>query len=491
MNLARILNLNMTKILTIDQGTTSSRSIVFDSNADIVEMSQNEYPLIYPQDGWVEIDPETLIKSVIDSLSGVNLDDIASAAITNQRETTIIWERDTGKPIYNAIVWQDRRTNDFCLSFGDDKIRTEIAKRTGLILDPYFSATKIKWILNNVEGAYKKAKDGKLCFGTVDTYLMYILSNKAIHKTDITNASRTMLFNINTLSWDNYLLDLFDIPESMLPDVCNSDASFGVLSDFNKININAVLGDQQAALFGQGCLQSGNLKSTYGTGCFLMANVGTKPVFSKEGLLTTIGFSFNNEVHYAIEGSIYSAGTIIQWLRDNLEFFPKSPDSENYLNINANSNGVYFIPAFTGLGAPYWDSNIRASFHGITRDTSKKDLINAAFNSISYQTKDIVNCLEKTNIEVKSLSVDGGMASNKTFVSHIANILNIPIQVPKNTESTAKGVACLAGITTGLIDDDSIRNQEKTLYSPQNDLNKSMETGYQEWKKLVSKNISS
>tara|TARA_Y100001968_G_C19333476_1_gene705541 strand:- start:345 stop:1247 length:903 start_codon:yes stop_codon:yes gene_type:complete len=300
-----------------------------------------------------------------------------------------------------------------------------------------------------------------------------------------------MLFNINTLSWDNYLLDLFDIPESILPDVCNSDASFGVLSDFNNININAVLGDQQAALFGQGCLQSGNLKSTYGTGCFLMANVGTKPVFSKEGLLTTIGFSFNKEVHYAIEGSIYSAGTIIQWLRDNLEFFPKSPDSENYLNINANSNGVFFIPAFTGLGAPYWDSNIRASFQGITRDTSKEDLINAAFNSISYQTKDIVNCLKRTNIEVNSLSVDGGMASNKTFVTHIANILNIPIQVPKNTESTAKGVACLAGITTGLIDDDSIRNQEKTLYNPQNDLNKSMEIGYKEWKKLVSKDISS
>ena len=245
----KIFILDMTKILTIDQGTTSSRSIVFDSNANIIEVSQKEYPLIYPEDGWVEIDPEILIKSVTDTLSEVNLDGIASAAITNQRETTIVWERDTGKPIYNAIVWQDRRTKDFCSSINDKEIRKEVSARTGLLLDPYFSATKIKWILDNVEGAKKKAKEGKLCFGTVDTYLMYVLSNKKIHKTDITNASRTMLFNINTLSWDNYLLDLFDIPESMLPEISNSDESFGTLSDCKNINVNAVLGDQQAALF--------------------------------------------------------------------------------------------------------------------------------------------------------------------------------------------------------------------------------------------------
>ena len=486
----KIFILDMTKILTIDQGTTSSRSIVFDSNANIVEVSQKEYPLIYPEDGWVEIDPEVLIKSVTDTLGKVNLDGIASAAITNQRETTIIWERDTGKPIYNAIVWQDRRTKDFCSSIDDKEILKEVSARTGLLLDPYFSATKIKWILDNVEGAKKKAKEGKLCFGTVDAYLMYVLSNKKIHKTDITNASSTMLFNINTLSWDNYLLDLFDIPESMLPEVSNSDESFGTLSDCNNINVNAVLGDQQAALFGQGCLNAGSLKSTYGTGCFLMANIGTKPLASDKGLLTTLGFSFNKEIHYAIEGSIYSAGTVVQWLRDNLEFFAESPESEKFLNSDANANGVYFIPAFTGLGAPYWDSNIRASYHGITRDTSKKDLINAAFNSISYQTKDIVDCLEQTNIEVKSLSVDGGMAANKTFVSHVANILNIPIQVPKNTESTAKGVACLAGITTGLMNIDLIENQEKTVCNPNNALNQSMEKDYKEWKKLIKKNVS-
>ena len=486
----KILILDMDKILTIDQGTTSSRSIVFDSNANIVEVSQKEYPLIYPQDGWVEIDPEILIKSVTDTISKVSLDDVASAAITNQRETTIVWDRNTGEPIYNAIVWQDRRTKDFCSSIKDLKILNEVSKRTGLLLDPYFSATKIKWILDNIDGAKKKANEGRLCFGTIDTYLMYVLSNKKIYKTDITNASRTMLFNINTLSWDNYLLDLFDIPESMLPEVSNSDESFGTLSDFNNINVNAVLGDQQAALFGQGCLNEGTLKSTYGTGCFLMANIGSKPLLSDNGLLTTIGYSLNNKIHYAIEGSIYSAGTVIQWLRDNLEFFADSPESEKFLSSDANANGVYFIPAFNGLGAPYWNSDIRASYHGITRDTTKKDLINAAFNSISFQTKDIVDCLKNVNIDITSLSVDGGMAANKTFISHIASILNIPIHVPKNTESTAKGVACLAGISTGLINIDLLMNQEKLILNPNNSLNKSMNEDYKQWKKLIKKNIS-
>ena len=486
----KIFKLDMTKILTIDQGTTSSRAIVFDSNAQIVEVHQEEYPLIYPEDGWVEIDPEILVKSVTDTLEKINFNGITSAAITNQRETTIVWERDSGKPIYNAIVWQDRRTKDFCSSINDQEIVNEVSTRTGLVLDPYFSATKIKWILENVEGARKKANEGKLCFGTVDTYLMYVLSNKKIHKTDITNASRTMLFNINTLSWDNYLLELFNIPESMLPEVSNSDDLFGTLSECNNLDIRAVLGDQQAALFGQGCLNAGDLKSTYGTGGFLMSNIGLTPLNSDKGLLTTIGFSFNNEIHYAIEGSIYSAGTVVQWLRDGLEFFSESPHSEKFLNLDGNANGVHFIPAFTGLGAPYWDSEIRASFHGITRDTTKKNLITAAFNSISYQTKDIVDCLEQTNISVSSLSVDGGMAANKTFVGHIASILNIPIQVPKNTEATAKGVACLAGITTGLMNVDLITRQEKTIYDPEVALNLIMKEDYQIWKKLIKKNVS-
>ena len=487
----KIFLLDMTKILTIDQGTTSSRSIVFDSNAEIIELSQKEYPLIYPNDGWVEIDPSALIKSVTDTLKNIDLKDISSAAITNQRETTLVWDRKSGKPIYNAIVWQDRRTESFCSSIEDNETLKEISERTGLLLDPYFSATKIKWILENVKDAKVKAKEGSLCFGTVDTYLMYVLSKGRIYKTDITNASRTMLFNINTLSWDRYLLDLFEIPESMLPEVSNSDESFGPLSECNNINVNAVLGDQQAALFGQGCLNAGDLKSTYGTGCFLMSNVGSEPLTPKKGLLSTVGFSFNKQIHYAVEGSIYSAGTVIQWLRDNLKFFKESSESENFLNSDANANGVHFIPAFTGLGAPYWDSNIRASFHGITRDTTKKDLINAAFNSISYQTKDIVDCLEQADISVKSLSIDGGMAANKTFVSHIANILNIPIQVPKNTESTAKGVACLAGITTGLMNIDLLEKQEKNVFNPDSNLSKIMDSDYRLWKQLINENISS
>jgi len=487
----KIFLLDMTKILTIDQGTTSSRSIVFDSNAEIIELSQKEYPLIYPNDGWVEIDPSALIKSVTDTLNNIDLKDISSAAITNQRETTLVWDRKSGKPIYNAIVWQDRRTESFCSSIEDNETLKEISERTGLLLDPYFSATKIKWILENVKDAKVKAKEGSLCFGTVDTYLMYVLSKGRIYKTDITNASRTMLFNINTLSWDRYLLDLFEIPESMLPEVSNSDESFGPLSECNNINVNAVLGDQQAALFGQGCLNAGDLKSTYGTGCFLMSNVGSEPLTPKKGLLTTVGFSFNKQIHYAVEGSIYSAGTVIQWLRDNLKFFKESSESEKFLNSDANANGVHFIPAFTGLGAPYWDSNIRASFHGITRDTTKKDLINAAFNSISYQTKDIVDCLEQADISVKSLSIDGGMAANKTFVSHIANILNIPIQVPKNTESTAKGVACLAGITTGLMNIDLLEKQEKNVFNPNSNYSKIMDSDYRLWKQLINENISS
>ncbi len=487
----KIFLLDMTKILTIDQGTTSSRSIVFDSNAEIIELSQKEYPLIYPNDGWVEIDPSALIKSVTDTLKNIDLKDISSAAITNQRETTLVWDRKSGKPIYNAIVWQDRRTESFCSSIEDNETLKEISERTGLLLDPYFSATKIKWILENVKDAKVKAKEGSLCFGTVDTYLMYVLSKGRIYKTDITNASRTMLFNINTLSWDRYLLDLFEIPESMLPEVSNSDESFGPLSECNNINVNAVLGDQQAALFGQGCLNAGDLKSTYGTGCFLMSNVGSEPLTPKKGLLTTVGFSFNKQIHYAVEGSIYSAGTVIQWLRDNLKFFKESSESEKFLNSDANANGVHFIPAFTGLGAPYWDSNIRASFHGITRDTTKKDLINAAFNSISYQTKDIVDCLEQADISVKSLSIDGGMAANKTFVSHIANILNIPIQVPKNTESTAKGVACLAGITTGLMNIDLLEKQEKNVFNPNSNYSKIMDSDYRLWKQLINENISS
>lgn len=477
----------MSRILTIDQGTTSSRSIIFDQNANIQATAQEEYPLIFPDDGWVEIDPEHIYRTVVTTLNNLDLSGIECAGLTNQRETTIIWDRDTHEPIYNAIVWQDRRTSDFCKSINSEVNEALIKNKTGLLLDSYFSATKIKWILDNVEGARKKALAGKLCFGTIDTYLMYKLSNGKIHKTDITNASRTMLFNINKLEWDIELLDFFDIPESLLPEVLHSDANFGQLSDLNNISVHGILGDQQAALFGQGCLTKGELKSTYGTGCFLMANIGEKPILSNDGLLTTIGYALNGKVSYAIEGSIYAAGTTVQWLRDNLEFFSASELSEQYLKNNGDSNNTHFIPAFTGLGAPYWNSDIRASFHGITRDTSKADMVNAAFNSITYQTKDIIDCLTNIDIELKSLKIDGGMVANKVFTQQIANLLNTNVLVPDNKESTARGAAVLAGVASQIYDIELVEQQKRTEIKPEEQANKFMLNDYKRWKNLINK----
>lgn len=477
----------MSRILTIDQGTTSSRSIIFDQNANIQASAQEEYPLIFPDDGWVEINPEHIYRSVVTTLNSLDLSGIEYAGLTNQRETTVIWDRDTHEPIYNAIVWQDRRTSDFCKSINSETNDALIKNKTGLLLDSYFSATKIKWLLDNVEGARKKATAGKLCFGTIDTYLLYKLSNGKIHKTDITNASRTMLYNINTLEWDRELLDFFDIPESLLPEVLHSDANFGQLSDLNNITVHGILGDQQAALFGQGCLNKGELKSTYGTGCFLMANVGEKPILSKDGLLTTIGYSLKGKISYAIEGSIYAAGTTVQWLRDNLEFFPASELSEQYLKPNGDSNNVHFIPAFTGLGAPYWNSDIRASYHGMARDTSKADMINAAFNSITYQTKDIVDCLKNIDIELKSLKIDGGMVANKVFTQQIANLLNTNVLVPDNKESTARGAAVLAGVASQIYDIELVEQQKRTEIKPEVQANEFMLNDYKRWKNLINK----
>jgi len=477
----------MSKILTIDQGTTSSRSIIFDQNANIQVSAQEEYPLLFPNDGWVEIQPDDLYHSVLNTLNQLDLSEIKYAGITNQRETTIIWDRETHEPIYNAIVWQDRRTSDYCESISSDANKLLVKDKTGLIIDSYFSATKIKWILDNVEGAREKASAGKLCFGTVDSFLLFKLSNGAIHKTDITNASRTMLFNINSLEWDNELLELFDVPSSILPEVEHSDTNFGALTNLNNIEVHGILGDQQAALFGQGCLAKGELKSTYGTGCFLMANVGHKPLFSNDGLLTTIGYSLNGQITYAIEGSIYAAGTTVQWLRDNLEFFSSSELSENFLNPNGNSNNIHFVPAFTGLGAPYWNSDIRASYHGITRDTSKADMVNAAFNSITYQTKDIIHCLSKIQIELKSLNVDGGMVANKTFTQQLANLLNIDVLVPENSESTARGVAVLAGVASKIYDLGLVKDQSRSKITPVKNDHEYMSEDYRKWKKLIDK----
>ena len=477
------------KILTIDQGTTSSRAIIFNINGDIEHISQEEYPLIYPEDGWVEIEPEVLKQSVLNTINKVPLDDVECIGITNQRETTLIWDKTTLEPIYNAIVWQDRRTASYCDSIRNSQIEQTIKNKTGLQLDPYFSATKIKWILDNVDGAREKASQGKLSFGTVDTYLMSFLSDGAIHATDMTNASRTMLYNINTLEWDQELMQLFDIPFDMMPEVKTSNADFGSLSNVNNISVCGVLGDQQAALFGQGCLDTGESKSTYGTGCFLMTNTGLKPSFNNSGLLTTIGYSIDEDVTYALEGSIYSAGTIIQWLRDNLEFFADSADSEGLINDNANSNGLKFIPAFNGLGAPYWNSDIRASFHGITRDTTKNDLTTAAFNSIAYQTLDIVNLLKDMNVDVPSLDVDGGMVANQTFVTNLCNTLNIQLNIPESTESTAKGAFYMSALGKGLIDLKQVKNQQKKQLSPSQELHNTIKNDYTDWANLVKRNL--
>ena len=480
----------MNKILTIDQGTTSSRSIIFDINGNIEQIAQEEYPLIFPNDGWVEINPEKLYQSVLNSLNQLDLQNVTYGGITNQRETTIIWDKATLEPVYNAIVWQDRRTSAYCSEIATENNQSLVKEKTGLLIDSYFSATKIKWILDNVEGVRSRAEAGELCFGTVDTYLMYRLSEGEIFKTDITNASRTMLFNINTLSWDEDLLQMFDIPRTLLPEVVHSDANFGTLKNLENISIHAVLGDQQAALFGQGCLTKGQLKSTYGTGCFVMANVGNTPVHSDDGLLTTIGFSLNGKIYYAIEGSIYASGTTVQWLRDNLQFFDTSDQSESFIDTKGDANNVLFIPAFTGLGAPYWNSDIRASFHGITRDTSRSDLINAAFNSITYQTKDIIDCLVNSGIKVESLNVDGGMVANKTFVQQIANLLNIDVSVPENTESTARGVAVLAGVASKTFDLELISDQKRMSMYPDRDAHLFMTEDYKNWKKLIVKLLS-
>ena len=477
----------MSKILTIDQGTTSSRSIIFDQNANIQDVAQEEYPLLFPNDGWVEIKPDYIINSVKNTLNKLDLSDIEYAGITNQRETTIVWDRETHEPIYNAIVWQDRRTSQYCESINTQENNQLVKDKTGLLIDSYFSATKIKWILDNVEGARKKANEGKLCFGTVDTFLMYKLSKGNIHKTDITNASRTMLFNINSLEWDEDLLELFEIPKAILPEVIHSDRNFGQLTEINNVTVNAVLGDQQAALFGQGCLNQGELKSTYGTGCFLMVNIGKEAVLSNDGLLTTIGYSLNDEVSYAIEGSIYASGTTVQWLRDNLEFFSTSEKSEEFLHKNGDAKNVHFIPAFTGLGAPYWNSDIRASYHGITRNTKKADLINAAFNSITYQTKDIVDCLANADIDVTSLNIDGGMIGNKTFSQQISNLLNKEVSVPDNKEATARGVAVLAGVSAGIYDINLVSNQNRTVLKPDPIAHSFMLQDYKIWKKLIGK----
>ena len=453
----------MPTLIAIDQGTTSTRTVAIDADLNIIHSKQKEYPLIYPNDGWVEIEPEELMNSVYSTIDPV-LDacsDVSALGITNQRETTLVWDSDSGKPIYNAIVWQDRRTAEQCMQLKKDGYEETIKNATGLLLDPYFSATKISWILNNVDGARQKADAGKLRFGTVDTYLLWQLTDGNVYKTDVTNASRTNLYNIHTKEWDSELLKIFNIPKSMLPEVFPSESHYGSFDRGNKtIKITGIIGDQQGALVGQRCFQPGQMKATFGTGCFLMVNSGSEYLQSTSGLLNTLGYGLSGSVPYALEGSIFSAGTIIQWLRDNLEFFSDSAESINLLDERGESNGVLFIPGFTGIGAPHWNAEIRASFYGITRDTTKTDMVTAAFKSLIYQVMDIKEALSIDGIEIKNLSIDGGMAANSSFCQLLSDFLGQEVQVPPSLESTAIGAAIAAGIGAHLFSIENLQNQQ-------------------------------
>ena len=437
-------------ILAIDQGTTSSRAIVFDDKGNTVATAQYEFRQIMPQNGWVEHDAEeiyaTTLKAIKEAVKKAGKK-ISAIGITNQRETTILWNKKTGKPIYNAIVWQDRRTAEQCKKL--KKYEAKINSKTGLVVDPYFSATKIAWILDNVKGARAAAAKGEILFGTVDSWLLWKLAKT--HATDATNASRTMVFNINNNKWDDELLKLMVIPKNILPVVKDSAANFGSTDVFGyKVPITGIAGDQQAALFGQQCFAAGTMKSTYGTGCFLLVNTGSKIIKSKNRLLSTIAYRLNGKTTYALEGSIFIAGAAIQWLRDGLKVIKKSSEVDAIVNKSKSNKGVYLVPAFTGLGAPYWAPQARGAIFGLTRDTSGEDLVRAAVESVCYQTHDLISAIKKDGVHIKLLKVDGGMAKNKWFLKFLADITATEIKRPPTTELTALGAAHLAAIGAGI-----------------------------------------
>lgn len=448
-------------ILALDQGTTSSRAILFDKNQNIVAMSQREFNQIYPKNGWVEHDPMEIYSSQYSVMmeviakSGISACDICAIGITNQRETTIVWDKKTGKPIYNAIVWQCRRTADICDKLKADGWADYIKNSTGLVVDAYFSGTKIKWILDNVEGAREKAEKGELLFGTVDTWLVWKLTGGKVHITDYTNASRTMLFNINTLKWDDRLINAMGIPKSMMPKVMPSSHIYGYVNIQGvDIPIAGIAGDQQAALFGQGCFEKGQAKNTYGTGCFLLMNTGEKPCFSSSGLVTTIAIGIDGKVQYALEGSVFIGGAVIQWLRDEMRFIAESKDAEYYAAKVEDTGGVYLVPAFTGLGAPHWDMYARGCIVGLTRGTRREHIIRAAQESIAYQSLELVNAMEKdSGIVLQCLNVDGGASRDGFLMQFQADIMNKAVRRPKVKETTALGAAYLAGLAIGFWQD--------------------------------------
>lgn len=477
----------MKYILSLDQGTTSSRAVVFDKNGEIVAKAQQEFPQIYPKSGWVEHDPSDILSSQIGVIAealvraGITGEDIAAVGITNQRETTLVWDKKTGKPVYNAIVWQCRRTADYCEQLRKDGTDKIIYDKTGLVLDAYFSATKLKWILDNVAGARERAERGELAFGTVDTYLMWHLSKGKIFATDYTNACRTMLYNIHEMRWDDDLLRLFSIPKSMLAEVKPSGYRYGyvdVTMMGAQVPICSVVGDQQGALFGQLCVDVGSMKNTFGTGCFLLMNTGDKAIRS-EGLVTTLAAGLDMKPQYALEGSVFMGGAIVQWLRDEMRLIREAADSEKYALRVDDTNGVYIIPAFVGLGAPYWDANVRGTVFGLTRGAKKEHFIRAALESIAYQVYDVAKVMERDlGSPITSLYVDGGGSANNFLLQFQADILQTDVLRPKVIETTALGACYLAGLTMGYwesVEEIKRNKQTQRVFTPSMDKNRAME----------------
>ncbi|GGC56165.1 glycerol kinase [Pedobacter quisquiliarum] len=487
----------MTKyILAFDQGTTSSRAIVFDRTGAIISLAQREFRQIYPQSGWVEHNAKEIWSSQIsvatEAVLNANLraDQIAAIGITNQRETTVVWNRETGEPVYNAIVWQDRRTADYCGSLKAQGHDTMIQEKTGLIVDAYFSATKVKWILDNVAGARELANAGKLLFGTVDSWLIWNMTDRKVHVTDVTNASRTMLFNIHTLTWDQELLDLFDVPAAMLPEVKSCSEVYGETSGTvlaARIPIAGIAGDQQAALFGQMCTQPGMVKNTYGTGCFMLMNIGETPILSKNNLVTTVAWKIKDQVHYALEGSIFIAGAVVQWLRDELKIINSAAEIEALALKVPDNGGVYLVPAFAGLGAPHWNQYARGTIFGLSRGANNAHIARAALESIAYQTMEVLKAMEAdAGREILELRVDGGATANDLLMQFQADVLNARVVRPQVTEVTAIGAAYLAGLAIGYWENlDDIQQQWKMDRSFEPQETAAMPDMIRNWNKAV------
>jgi glycerol kinase len=486
-------------IIALDQGTTSSRAVLFNEAGQIIDITQREFTQIFPQSGWVEHDADEIWRSQYEVLSSlinrnkVNASDIAGIGITNQRETTVVWNKLTGEPVMNAIVWQDKRTADICEEMNEAGLESYIKEHTGLVIDSYFSATKIAWILRNVKGAREMADKGELAFGTIDTWLIWKLTKGKVHATDYSNASRTLLYNIKDLIWDRKLLDFLKIPESMLPDVSPSSCHFG---DFelngHRIPIAGVLGDQQAALFGQACFDPGAAKNTYGTGCFVLMNTGDQLYYSKSGLVSTIAWGLDGKVEYALEGSIFIAGAAVQWLRDGMKLIDHASDTEFFANKASDHDDVYMVPAFAGLGAPYWDMYARGAIFGLTRDTGKNHIVKATLQSLAYQSRDVLEAMEKdSEIVLKTLKVDGGAAANNLLMQFQSDILGVDVERPEIIESTAQGSAYMAGINVGLWQKEDIIHNRKinTVFEPKITRDK-RDALYAGWQKAVNRTMN-